>query len=162
GWWAASVDNNPSGVVHATAFPETQNAHKRRLHVWRRGWDGSAHPCASPLAVLGAAFGVQIRSRRICRTEWVRPHTTLPDTTKGPAGPFLCLAERVGLFGASMRLTPRCARGRLRRPNSFQTNLSNRVGSSTHHTPRHDEGACRPLLVSGGEGGIRTHVTAIP
>src|SRR6185437_6300471 len=87
GWWAASVDNNPSGVVHATAFPETQNAHKRRLHVWRRGWDGSAHPCVSPLAVLGAAFGVQIRSRRICRTEWVRPHTTLPDTTKGPEAP---------------------------------------------------------------------------
>jgi len=29
-----------------------------------------------------------------------------------------------------------------------------------HHTPRHDKGANGPFVMSGGEGGIRTHVTA--
>src|SRR5574337_1043704 len=33
--------SNPSGLVHTTASPETQNAHKGRSRFWRRGWDSN-------------------------------------------------------------------------------------------------------------------------
>src|SRR5690348_5188657 len=53
-----------------------------------------------------------------------------------------------------MSLTPRCARGRLRRPNSLPANSSNQWLRPHHPLPQKRKTPTRGVCISGGEGGI--------
>src|SRR6185437_7572751 len=75
----------------------SSDARRRPNPRWRRGWDCSAHPCASPLAALGASLRLSnfVPDKIVEPSEFV--HTTpIHRNAKRPLGAFAFLAERVG------------------------------------------------------------------
>src|SRR5690348_1009988 len=86
--------------------PETQNAHKGRLHYWRRGWDSNPRYGITVNRISNPAHSTTLPPLQNCSVRFVA----------GLAG---------ALFASSLMLTPRYARGQpCGCPNSFQTNLS--------------------------------------
>ena len=116
--------SHPSGFVHAAPPPETQNAHRGRLHFWRRGWDSNprygntvnrisnpAHSTTLPPLQKCSARNLGRARRRVVRI--------IPD-----AHPSLCSGPAFRPSKFAHPVHGARPSGRLRRPKSFQTILS--------------------------------------
>jgi hypothetical protein len=79
-------------VGSSTSLSRNANGPKwGRSHSWRRGWDmrdSSLSRALRTRRVLRASSAVQVRSRRTCRTQWLRLPTTLQKCKQPRVGPF--------------------------------------------------------------------------
>ena len=125
----------------------------------RRGWDmfGSSM-CLTPrgCALRASYSAVRIRSGRICRPQWVRPHTRTIRYKKSPMRGSFCSARNGwDMFGSSLSLTLRAARyGPAIRLSKFVPDEFVEPGGFVHApTPSDTEKApFGAFSVSGGEG----------
>src|SRR5699024_6350707 len=113
GLHGVSVREQSSGILHwiEGSCPIARYAKRPlrgALRIWRREWDCSAHPWASPLRFAPEpACGGPILFLTKLSNQWLRPHHSLRQIHKTPlAGRPAYLAERVG-FEPTVGVNPR-------------------------------------------------------